>query len=244
MIRIYLFTYARDAPEAVVCVQCAQRALPEAVITVVDDEKDPVADSVRRQLEDAGAIYSQSSFPRNGNLRGPECVRGIIATLAKDIKEDDLVIKIDSDSLLLNGEWVYEMQLKKFVLWGAGYQNPKNPSERSVYGSCYALRGEAVHVANTTLQSMELPPLAPEDLSIARAVQEHFDQDRIRLDEPWSLKNPDSKWTAWNWWSRLVCPEKYQNFWMVTFGTLIPPQLPKGIRALKMKELYNYVFKS
>ena len=72
MIRIYLFTYAGDADEAQACVRCALAALPEAVITVADDEADPVPERTRKALLAAGARYRQTSFPRYGNLRGPE----------------------------------------------------------------------------------------------------------------------------------------------------------------------------
>ena len=46
--RIYTFTYAGDAQEAVACVRCARTALPEAVVTVVDDSAAPV-DVYKRQ---------------------------------------------------------------------------------------------------------------------------------------------------------------------------------------------------
>ena len=82
MIRIYIFTYAGDANEAIACVRCARTALPAALVTVVDDSAAPVPENVRRAFLAYGARYRQSSFPRNGNLRGPECVRGIISTLA------------------------------------------------------------------------------------------------------------------------------------------------------------------
>ena len=50
MIRIYTFTYAGDAQEAVACVRCARTALPEAVVTVVDDSAAPVPPEARRVL--------------------------------------------------------------------------------------------------------------------------------------------------------------------------------------------------
>ena len=106
MIRIYTFTYAGDAQEAVACVRCARTALPEAVVTVVDDSAAPVPPEARRALVAYGARYRRSSFPRCGNLRGPECVRGIIATLAKGAADGDTVVKIDSDTALLSGGWV------------------------------------------------------------------------------------------------------------------------------------------
>ena len=48
MIRIYIFTYAEDAQEAVACVRCARTALPGALVTVVDDCAALVPKSVRR----------------------------------------------------------------------------------------------------------------------------------------------------------------------------------------------------
>lgn len=48
--------------------------------------------------------------PAAGNLRGPECVRGIITTLAKGAADGDTVVKIDSDTALLSGGWVREMK--------------------------------------------------------------------------------------------------------------------------------------
>ena len=95
MIRIYTFTYAGDAQEAVACVRCARTALPEAVVTVVDDSAAPVPPEARRALVAYGARYRRSSFPRCGNLRGPECVRGIITTLAKGAADITIVTLLD-----------------------------------------------------------------------------------------------------------------------------------------------------
>ncbi|MFM1737855.1 hypothetical protein, partial [Akkermansia muciniphila] len=147
MIRIYTFTYAGDAQEAVACVRCARTALPEAVVTVVDDSAAPVPPEARRALVAYGARYRRSSFPRCGNLRGPECVRGIIATLAGGAADGDTVVKIDSDTALLSGGWVREMKHNGLALHAAGYRVPRNPSERSAYGNCYALSGRAARMA-------------------------------------------------------------------------------------------------
>ncbi len=67
----------------------------------------------------AGAL-----FPRCGNLRGPECVRGIITTLAKGAADGDTVVKIDSDTALLSGGWVREMKHNGLALHAAGYRVP------------------------------------------------------------------------------------------------------------------------
>lgn len=242
MIRIYLFTYAGDADEALVCVRCAAAALPEAVITVADDEADPIAECARTALVEAGARYCQTGWTRNGNLRGPECVRGIISTLAGEAEDEDIIVKIDSDTLLLSGDWVRDMQRHRLALHASGYQAPSHPSERYVYGPCYAISGRAARLAAEELEQADLPPLAPEDLTICRAVQNHFPAERIRLDEPWTPFYREGKWTAWNWFSIAVTPQKYADFWMVTFGNPRPSNIPKSERARAMDALFRYRF--
>ena len=242
MIRIYLFTYAGDAEEAVACVRCARTALPEAVVTVVDDSAAPVPPEARRALVAYGARYRRSSFPRCGNLRGPECVRGIIATLAGEAEDEDVIVKIDSDTPLLSGGWILDMQRNGLALHASGYQNPGHPSERSAYGPCYAISGRAARLAAEELMQADIPALAPEDLTICRTIQGLFPQERIRLDEPWTPFNREGKWTAWNWFSIAVTPKKYAEFWMVTFGNPRPTNIPKSERARAMDALYRYRF--
>ena len=242
MIRIYLFTYAGDADEALVCVRCAAAALPEAVITVVDDESAPIVERARTALVEAGARYCQTSWPRNGNLRGPDCVRGIISTLARGARDHDIIVKIDSDTLLLSGDWVRDMRYTGLVFHASGYQVPSHPSERSAYGPCYAISGWAARLAAEELEQADLPPLAPEDLTICRAVQNHFPPEQIRLDKPWTPFYREGKWTAWNWFSIAVTPQKYADFWMVTFGNPRPTNIPKSERARAMDALFRYRF--
>lgn len=244
MIRIYLFTYAGDADEALVCVRCAAAALPEAVITVVDDGTAPVPERIRNALLEAGARYRQSSFPRHCNLRGPECVRGIISTLAGEAKDRDVIVKIDSDTLLLSGDWIREMKNNELALHASGYQSPINPSERSAYGACYAIRGWAARLAADELEQASIPPLAPEDITICRAVQDNFPKEHIRLDEPWTPFHREGKGTAWNWFSIAVTPEKYAGFHVVTFGNPRPTDIPRSERARAMNELFHYRFGS
>lgn len=63
----------------------------------------------RTALVAYGARYCQTSFPRRSNLNGPECVRGIISTLAGDAADYDVIVKIDSDTALLSGAWIESM---------------------------------------------------------------------------------------------------------------------------------------
>lgn len=244
MIKIYLFTYAGDEDEAIACVKCAAAALPEAAITVVDDGAAPVSEHARKELLAIGVHYRQSSFPRNGNLRGPECVRGIISTLADKAADNDVVVKIDSDTAILSGDWVRSMQGSGLALRASSYVAPQQPTEPYAYGLCYALSGRAARLAAELLEYSPIPPLAPEDLTIFRAVEETSGAEQIQLYESWTPHNREGKWTAWNWLSIAVTPEKYAGFHIVTFGNPRPAHIPKSERARAMNELFHYRFGS
>lgn len=236
MIRIYLFTYGGDADEAIACVRCAKAAIPESVITVVDDEAVPAPPEARRALVAYGARYRQSIFERNGNLNGPECVRGIISTLARDAADDDIVVKIDSDTALLNGAWIRDMA-GSGIHWCAS-----GADSRQFYGLCYAMTGLAAKRAAAVLMQAELPPNAPEDLTIGRTVIDLFGVGKGKIIPPWTPQNRAGRWSAWNWFSVAVTPEKYAGFDVVTVGSPRPPHISKADRARVMNALFRYRF--
>ena len=134
------------------------------------------------------------------------------------------------------------MQRNGLALHASGYQVPRNPSERSAYGPCYAISGRASRLAAEELGQAYIPPLAPEDLTICRTIQNLFPPEQIMLDEPWTPFNREGKWTAWNWFSIAVTPKKYADFWMVTFGNPRPTNIPKSERARAMDALFRYRF--
>lgn len=225
MIRIYIFTYAGDAQEAVACVRCARTALPGAVVTVVDDANAPVPPGVRRALVAYGARYRHSSFQRCGNLRGPACVRGIISTLAGGAADDDIVVKIDSDTALLSGTWLHEMERDGLDWYSSGH------GARKVYGLAYAMSGRAARLAAVALHERDLPPLAPEDLTIARTVFDLCGDDRVRLVSPWTPSNRTGRWSWWNWDSVTTDPEDYaRSYDVVSVGNPRLPHIPKSAR--------------
>lgn len=225
MIRIYIFTYAGDAQEAIACVRCARTALPDAVVTVADDAAFPVPDEVRHTILAYGARYRQTDFPRLGNLNGPECVRGIISTLAGGARDGDIVVKVDSDTALLNGEWIRGMQEEGLDWFACG------TGLRRFYGLCYALTGRAAKLADEFLQKAELDDKAPEDLTIGRAVIDLCGVARGRFAAPWTPQNREGRWAWWNWDSATTDPENYAAIYdVVSVGNPLPPNIQKSAR--------------
>lgn len=225
MIRIYIFTYAGDAQEAVACVRCARTALPDALVTVADDAAFPVPEEARNALLAYGARYRRTDFPRNGNLNGPECVRGIISTLAAGSADDDIIVKIDSDTALLSGEWVRNMSGDGLDWYACG------SGARRFFGLCYAMSGKAARLASEALQHATLPENAPEDLTIGRTVIDLCGVERGHFADPWTPQNRAGRWSWWNWDSSTTDPEDYaRSYDVVSVGNPRPPHIPKNAR--------------
>lgn len=238
MIRIYIFTYALDAREAIACVRCVRTALPDAVVTVADDAAFPVPDEVRKTILAYGALYRQTGFTRQGNLNGPECIRGIISTLAGGAKDGDIVVKVDSDTALLDGWWIRGMQEDglDWVSCGTGV--------RRFFGLCYALTGRVARLADEFLQAVDVADDAPEDLIIGGAVIDLCGVERGRLVSPWTPHNRQGRWAWFNWDSVTACPERYAVMYdVVNVGNPRPPHVPSSARYEVMHALCDAALK-
>ena len=100
MIRIHIFTYKEDAPEAVAAARCARMACPSALVRVLDDCHAPVDAGTVEALEELGAVYDQTSWMRGGNLRGPGAIVGVLRSMTAGAAPEDILVKLDADTAL------------------------------------------------------------------------------------------------------------------------------------------------
>ena len=92
--------------------------------------------------------------------------------------------------------------------------------------------------APEALECAAIPPLAPEDLTICRAVMDVCGRERVRPDEPWTPRNRAGRWSWWNWDSRTANPEDYaRSYDVVSVGNPLPPHVPKSARREVMLAL-------
>lgn len=237
MIHPYIFTYKGDQEETIACVSSLKKVFPESLITVVEDAKAPLDNAYVEGLIEMGIRVETSFFERHGNLRGMDCINGMLSYFCEGrLKNDDVILKVDADTLVLGAEWLKNSLEYDFV--ASGYTNPKNAGERLAYGCCYALKGQIARLAKETLKTFPHSETCPEDVTIFQAVKQHT--NAIKLFEPWNEKNQDSKWTAWNWFSETVHPRKYAYFEVITFGNPRPQGFPKNARGIAMNKMLDY----
>lgn len=234
MIRIHIFTYSEDAPEAVAAARCARMACPSALVRVLDDCHAPVDAATVAALEELGAIYEQTSWMRGGNLRGPGAIVGVLRSMAAGADPGDILVKLDADTALLDGDWLHWMADHPECLWYSS-----GDDRHLTYGCCYAVRARvAVHLADV-LQERHLPDSAPEDLTYALAMIQEYGREACRIETPWRQDDaPDSRWSCWCWHSSVATPDLYAwMFRVVTTGNPRPHGVPRHRRAEVMHQL-------
>lgn len=135
---VHLFTSKGDADLILENLLCTKQSLPEAHLVVIDDENSPCTEEIRRQAEEIGAEWRISSWPREGNLRGKPCITGILSEmLASSQNDNDVLVKINTDTCLLNAETLLAFSTSPKIMWGGA-----RPDTR-IYGCVYALKSFA-----------------------------------------------------------------------------------------------------
>ena len=180
-----------------------------------------------------GADYVQSTWDRNGNLRGPDCIRGMLSEMCREAEPDDILVKIDCDTALLDDGWLRWMDDHPACpMYASG--DFINGSWR-IYGCLYALRGWMARRLYQVMDWTLLDDLAPEDVTIGREVLARVPVTLCRIEEPWRQRSPWSEWTAWCWPSRTASAESYAaRFAMVTTGSPLMDDRPSSERARVM----------
>lgn len=113
-IGVLWFTYKPDGEMLLESMRAARRAIEatehDHCFYVYDDGMYPVSKDVRRIAEEEyGAVYVKTFYPRGGNLLGPENLKGQTSAMAAVGNFCDVLIKCDSDTLVLNIDWVEEL---------------------------------------------------------------------------------------------------------------------------------------
>ena len=92
-----IFTYKKDECPVQVCVDRIRQLDDDAKIIIIDDAKNCL-----RRIPKNIDFYEKSTFERNRNLNGMECVRGELKSFIKYGRKynSEGIVKVDSDAFL------------------------------------------------------------------------------------------------------------------------------------------------
>lgn len=230
---VHIFTYSGDAHILGENVLCLKMALPEADVVIVDDAHNPCPIDIKEDLISIGVEWRQSSWKRNGNLRGPEAILGIVHEMLMSAKRDnDILLKVDSDTLILDGKALREFACSNKVLWGSFSKIC------AMHGCAYAVRAGALRKVYEVLRKKDIPAHAPEDCTIAEAFLCLYSEEKHLLDlsHPFNREHSHSIWAGYNW-REFPRVDSYLRFSVVVTGNRPVPPLTYANRSDVMKAL-------
>lgn len=153
-----IFAYSGDA---LPLIECVSRLVALGIETwVFDDAGHPLPGNVQGKLWQLGAAYDRTTFERNRNLNGTECCKGMLRAMLST--GDDVFLKIDADTLLVNPS--------TFSGGNVGCHSTSQ-ARRSAFGCCYSIRRETAQAVLSSFDAMPDDPTAPEDVAIWEAIR-------------------------------------------------------------------------
>lgn len=229
---IHAFVYEGDQDIILETILCAQQAMPSARIVVIDDANAPCPVKVQEKAQELGVEWRLSAWKRGGNLRGKECILGILDAMQQSASSpNDTLVKIDADTCLLRGESLEQFAAGDKVLWSSGYIDVR------IYGCLYAIKSHALVKTRAYIESLSLEPNAPEDIIIGFSLMHVFpDASLYEIEAPRGSNNPEGAWTAYQW-RDYPNVGRYQHLSVVTTGNRPSPPLTKKQRRPVMTAL-------
>lgn len=135
-----VFTYRGDEVITPICVDFIKETLGKDVhIVVADDGLNAVFQDTRNKLIEMGVDYRQTSWPRFGNLLGPDHLTGATDLMAQLAKDCDIIVKIDPDACLLRRDWIDRLYLDDKAVMTSAYKTSLN----YMMGNSYAVKASA-----------------------------------------------------------------------------------------------------
>lgn len=240
-ISAHWFTYEGDGDMLLVSMAAFRKTVPEARLVVINDSHHSATPGVRLACESMGAEWRESTWERGGNLRGNECITGILSELAATSETSDVIIKIDPDTLVIGRDW-----LDDFLESSSGMAAADD--REAAYGCCYALRGE--HVQGVYKSACLYPPndCDVEDLYIAQRFN-YLYPGQFRRIPIWrsSADNygngPHGSFIAYNWKTPLTAEKilEYARRWDIINCANRPPA---RITREEITTLMHRIFKA
>lgn len=173
------FTYALDHAILLRSVKSARTFFPSAKFYIVDDTSagQALPRRVLQALVRMGCAFIPTATPRKGNLRGWACAKMIAATYKwiKDTDDVEAIVKVDSDAVFLNPEWIKEFLSDDKYRYGG----MRSKCHRAVCGPTYALKPDAIeHLWASYQHDMESPYATEEDFEMCSRLCRAYGGDK------------------------------------------------------------------
>lgn len=167
------FTYGQDLEFVRVSAAHARKFVPRSQVYIFDDAQHPVTEEGAAEL-DKLAVYRKTTFPRNGNLNGKDCVLGIHEAMGAALEESGSkwVFKLDSDTLITRALLMDLVNVAQVDALGFSSTCDKFPWR--AYGCCYGYRDTVAAKIRKLIARW-----FRQDMAHNRHLCRHFEEDLV-----------------------------------------------------------------
>ena len=173
--KAFIFTHPPDYQIAYVAYEALkERAGVDEVVLAYDkahSKPDPAFNS------------TLTNFQRFGNLNGATFMKGALDLYERESDGHDVILKVDSDTLVFNTDWVDHSSL----LTGFEYE-----PHRPFYGMAYAIKAEGIPLIKDLLEISQYKLNFPEDIMIYELCKE------LGIKR-YPYNGDTGPWAGWNW---------------------------------------------
>lgn len=243
-ITITCFCYKGDEEVLPYCLKAADNAFKDRdlKICVIDDHTAPISEEMVERLQKeltCEFLYEQSTFNRNHNLNGKECIYAMVDEFIRHSKgREGLLIKLDPDTMILKPDIFDEFMANDSTEYMASTRPGCHFS-----GICYCIKTELLEGGKRALDNLYIPlDKGPEDYIIGLAMS---CASLPRLSEMITVyagaNNVKTSAVGWNYaMDDLVNGSEmyYKMFEIVTYGNwFIHPGLTRLDRCKPMEKM-------
>lgn len=227
------YSYKGDEDILPASIRTFRDTIPEARLVIVDDCYCPCSDDTRRACEELGATWRTSTFPRNGNLIGPEPLLGIAEIYNEYAADSGIVCKIDCDTLVFSRAWIDRLISHPEAIIAAAVKR----QHHYLFGMAYAIKASAIPSLYEDIRDIPSWPGSLEDFEIGSRLF-RLSGKNINYAHRYCVFPNSAPYTRWG----LVPPESIlaaddpkKYFDVVSFGWLEPGRTREQFLAARQQ---------
>lgn len=156
------FSYAGDQDILPYSLKSFRDVVPEARLIVVDDCYVPCSAEIRGKCETLGVEWRLGSFPRNGNLLGPEPLLGMAEIYYEASLASDIVCKVDCDTFVFSRNWIDRLAEDREAVIAAAVKR----QHHYLFGMAYAMKSAVIKDLYEDIRDIPSWPGTLEDFEI------------------------------------------------------------------------------
>lgn len=142
-ISVIWFTFKNDEKLVVESIKSVLTNIPNAKLHIIDDGFAAVSKETRNWIiQQKNTKYYKSFYPRSGHLLGQDNLKNQVKYMLDVTKTDksDVLVKIDSDTMILNADWIVDFLEDDVTLITGSYKL----SCDYPMGNCYAVKSSVL----------------------------------------------------------------------------------------------------